>query len=150
MPRKEIFDLKNSEGQARFFLETENNTTKELAGKKGDSEDEYKMFMQLFDKSLQKCFTKIRVKNQYKEHKKVYGSDINTKLMSKIRMSTFLSTTRCKLAQEMIKHKIDQIDEEVSKLLSQRHVQTILEYTSNLGDPSGKFSHCLCGNLEVR
>ena len=35
MPRKEIFDLKNSEGQARFFIETENNTKfKELAGKK--------------------------------------------------------------------------------------------------------------------
>ena len=38
--RKEIFDLKNYEGQARFFIETENNTKfKELAGKKGDSED---------------------------------------------------------------------------------------------------------------
>ena len=133
--RREIFNLKNPEGQAGFFEATNEGFKFQNCFDGNDSlECKTNRFIKTLDDMLHKCFAKIRIKSGIKK------DEIKDIIKQKTEMSLSLSTVQCKLAREIISSEIQKMEDSISRLSSSRNAGIVKYYVKNLDSESGNFS----------
>ena len=133
--RREIFNLKNPENQARFFKATNEGVQFQKCFD-GNSSLEFKSnrFIKTLDDVLHKCFTKIRIKSGVKK------DEISDLIQRKTEMSVSLPAVQCKLAREIISSQIQKTEDDISRLSSSRNAAIVRDYVKNLDSESENFS----------
>ena len=134
-PRKEVFNLKNPECQSKFKEVTNNSRKLQNCFEDGRNfEDQSNAFFKCLDDIMHQCFRKIRVGKQ------VSNEDITDLLTQKSKLKIALSKSNSQKAKSELEVKLNQVEEQLSKLSSTRNVKLVQEHIKTLGTADGRFS----------
>ena len=138
--RNEHFIFKCNESKKAFFDET--NSTKLLTSSFKDQQDflkSSKSFFKNLNRIFQKCFKKIRIRNG---PRKTYGNEIiQEKMDLKTKLKTFLLNNKCKVAQEVAKKKLNEIEEILIEQMANKNATIVKEHLEQIEDTNGGFSN---------
>ena len=102
--RREIFNLKNSECQAKFFEATNfGDQFKKCFYGINNLESKCNKFFKTLDDMLHKCFSKVRIRSGKRKN------EVTSLIERKTNLSLSLPSISCKLMQEIISHEIQKI-----------------------------------------
>ena len=114
--RKEIFNLKNSEGQANFFEATNGGSRlQDCFNGNENLEIKSNRFLKTLDDVLHTCFRKIRIKSGPRQN------EITTLIQRKSQLSLSLPSVVCKLLKEIIESEIMKIEDDISCISASRN-----------------------------
>ena len=133
--RRELFNLKNSECQAKFF-EATNNGDQFQRCFLGENNFETKSnkFFKTLDDMLHKCFNKIRIKPGRRKN------EVSSLIETKTNLSLSLLSAKCKLAQQIISSEIQKTEDDISKLSASRNAEIVRNYVKHLDSASGNLA----------
>lgn len=139
--RKEYFQYKCEEGKKLFFNET-SSTTKLSSCFEGKGNENVLKNANKFYKTLkgmfQKCFKKVRVRNG---NVNLIGTNsIQTKMSVKKQLQIFLKNNTCKIAGNIARKKIVEIESALTKEASESNFKTVKDHISTIETLEGKFS----------
>ena len=113
--RKEYFQFKCEDGKSKFLSET--SSTNKLSSCFGETEN-FKVNANKFFKTLNgmfhKCFKKVRVRSG--NDRKMGQSTIQAKLDLKNELKIFLKNNSCKIAEQIAKKKLDELEEALMQI----------------------------------
>ena len=133
--RKEVFNLKNPDCQAKFNEVTSNSQKlKQCLIKANTIEEESNKFFKNLDDILHQCFRKIRV------GKKSENQEINKLLAEKSKLKLSLGQNLSQSDKSDIENKIEQIENKMLTLSSERNVQIVEDHLKLLGNSDNKLS----------
>ena len=128
--RIEIFNLRNKKCQEKFTQEMdENSELDECFESKLPFEIQSKNWLKMFNSTLFKCFRKVRVVNNKKKRSR------NEKLLEeRVELKKEIKLPSISVEMKiMIEDRISKIEEEISKEISEKYVDEIVETLKNLG-----------------
>ena len=148
-PRREIFNLKNTECRKEFFNQTNIcEAFKKITTSECSVQTKCERFFSTLDGKLHKCFKKIRVKQQQSIRPK--RTELHKCLLERSRLSATLDNVKCNLAKEITVNCIEELDTTISKMTSRENAARILENIKSLTDTEGKFSLLSMWKLKSR
>ena len=132
--RKEIFNFKDEESLETFRMETE-KTSKFTDLFENDDKFEVKTqkFQRCLKQSVQKCFSKIRIRRK----KKI--TEVGQLLELKSKLQIFLLSTDCEKSKRKAKNKIVKIEEKIQELSANRNAK-LVENHIEMMKTNGKFA----------
>ena len=133
--RKEYFNFKDVESQAKFFNAT--NCVQKYRDKlQSEDVDEYsKTFLNMMDKSFHKCFRKIRVKESQKDIDFVSKYlEVKTQLKLKWNMCTDRSE------KALIESQIEIVANYLSEKCAEKNKNIVMGHIEQLKNPNGSLS----------
>ena len=140
-PRKEVFNLKNSECKSLFTSVTnENNKLRRCFEKEKPFPEECNRFFKTVDDVLHQCFKKVRVGKQ------IQDKEVEQLMQQKTALKIKLSESDCE------KHKVEleQIEKKISDKISSRNIGLVKESIKNLENLEGNFSQLGMWKLKSR
>ena len=133
-PRKEFFNLKNPECQAKFKEVTSNsNKLKNCFTDSASFPDQCNKFEKSFDDILHQCFKKVKVGNRNKK------SEISELLKRKAELTVYLNKNEKKHEVIEVRNEIKKIEEQISNLISLRNVSLVQDHVQNLENLEGNY-----------
>ena len=133
--RKEVFNLKNPDCQAKFNEVTSNSQKlKDCLIKADNFEEESNKFFKTLDDILHQCFRKIRVGKKSNNH------EINNLLAEKSKLKISLAQHLNQERKNEIENKIEQIESKMLNLTSERNLKIVEEHLKLLRNSEDKLS----------
>ena len=123
--RKEIFNLKNSDCQTKFYEETNHGLKCQQCFDSGKSfEENTRKFFNTLDDTLHKCFRKIRIKSNRAKVGGIKG-ELQDLIMEKTRLSLSLPTIKCLIAKQIMENEISKLEEKISEISASKNASTV-------------------------
>ena len=142
--RREVFNFKDEEAQEAFKVETDDtNKFTEVFENDESFEKQSQKFNRCLNQSVQKCFTKFRIRNTEKE------TEVDRLLKMKSKLDIFLQSCKCEKSIKQVKVKIDNIEKKIQELSSLRNAKIVENFVQNL-KCNGKFSQTGMWKLRKR
>ena len=98
-------------------------------------DDQCKYFFNTLDDILHQCFRKVRIGGN-----KIKKNEIQVLMNQKSNLKSFLISNKCKLAANMVNRKLEEVEEQLTKLSAERNFKLVTEYIGNLEDAEGRFN----------
>ena len=118
LKRKELFNLKNGQCQAKFFEATnEGSQFQNCFEGNRDFESKSNKFFKTLDDKLHKCFSKIRIKSGGRKN------EVSSLIEQKTKLSLSLPSLTCKLGKEIVLAEIMKIEDDISSLSASRNAE---------------------------
>ena len=138
--RREIFNLKNKECQESFFLDTNlGHKFQTIFSNNASFEDKCNNFFKAFNGALHKNFKKIRIDSN-SIARRVHSGQIEKLISARQNLSKQRSSFKCKLAKQIMENKINEIDQNISQLTSERNLKIVREAVKIMENKEGGFS----------
>ena len=144
-PRKEVFNLKNPECQAKF-TEVTNDSSKlrKCFNESLSFSDQCNRFFKTLDDILHQCFRKIKVGKHFS------NKEIENLLTQQSKLKIFLSKNLWEKAKSEAESKLVQIEEQISSLSSARNMKTVQGHVQSIGANGGRFGQTGMWRLKTK
>ena len=117
-----MFNLKNVECQQKFKVVTSSSTKLKMCFTQNRNfDDQCKHFFNTLDDILHQCFRKVRIGGN-----KIKKNEIQVLMAHKSNLKSFLISNKCKLAANMVNRKLEEVEEQLTKLRAERNLSWLL------------------------
>ena len=148
--KREIFNFKNKECQRMFFDVTDNSTKLSSCFQSTkDFQGQSKSFFKNLNRTFYQCLKKIRITNKSKKENQL-TDDFQKCLDMKANLKTFSTMAKSEFAKYTIKMKIEQIEEKILKITSEKNAKKITEQISQIQTLDGSFSQTGMWNVRSK
>ena len=90
--------------------------------------------------TFHQCFTKIRIRNKNKVHEDESKKKILILMRDQSKLKIELMSAQCNLAKTIIKQKLDELEESIAILVSDKNAEKVSSQISELNTSGGGFS----------
>ena len=90
--------------------------------------------------TFHQCFTQIRIRNKNKVHEDELNKKILILMRDQSKLKIELMSAQCNLAKTIIKQKLDELEESIAILVSDKNAEKVSSQISELNTSGGGFS----------
>lgn len=138
--RKEYFRFKCEESKKRFHDET--STTSKLSScfrNETNFDSSAKLFHRTLNKTVHKCFKKVRIKSG--KNKFLGDKIIQDKMKLAKKLKLFLWNNKCKIGNKIAQNKLKEVEDQIVEIEASKNAEIVREHIDTVETLDGNFSH---------